>query len=399
MGLAIRRDEMFRLIGSVLALSKSSAGINLKNMLIRKLLILVVPVVCVLSFPVRAEVADTRNHDLDIGGLLRVEVATAQEILMRVRGTNTGVVHAWRAATVAAEVPGRIVERHIEPGYEAKRGETLLVVDQERLRASLRQAEAAYNIRAVDLADTQTKLERSRELLEKKHISQDVVDDQRFAVDRATAALAAAKAQHDDSRYVLEDATIRAPFDGKIEAVHAQLGDYVRTGDPIATITDFSRARIITGIPSSSISLIALNDYAEVGFSDLGGVRLEARVTNVGSIKDRIAGTFPVELELDTQDVKGLRDGLVGTIAWAADDNNVPTLAVPVAALVRRQGSVTVFVALDGRVVSRPVRTRRNDGIMVEVVDGLAAGERVVVSGHFALQSGSRIEIFEGDQS
>lgn len=353
----------------------------------------------VFVLPVRAEVSDDRSVAPNMGGLLRVEVATVQEISMRVRGTNTGVVHAWRAATVAAEVPGRIVERHVEPGYEAKRGVALLVVDQQRLKASHRQTEAAYNLRAVDLADTRRKLERSRELVDRKLISQDVVDDQRFAVDRAVAALAEAQAQFDDAKHVLEDAIIRAPFDGKIETVHAQLGDYVRAGDPIATITDFSRARIITGIPSSSISLIALNDYAEVGFADIGGTKLKARVTSVGSVKDRNAGTFPVELELDIRGVKGLRDGLVGTIAWAADGNEERTLAVPATALVRRQGSVMVFVAEGGVVFSRPVRTRRNDGVMVEVVDGLSAGERVVVSGHFALQNGSRIEIFEGAQS
>lgn len=117
-------------------------------------------------------------------------------------------------------------------------------------------------------------------------ISQDVVDDRRFDLQRAQAQLEVTAAALEDAERQAVDADTKAPFAGKIEAVFVQVGDYVSTGTPIAVISDFSKARIVTGVSSTDISRIASGETAQIILPDLGGLELTAKVSSVGSIKD-----------------------------------------------------------------------------------------------------------------
>lgn len=331
-------------------------------------------------------------EDIGLGGLLRVRVAEVTESILAERRTTTGVVRAWRTATVAAETPGRIVERLAEPGHVAGEGELLLRTDPRRVDAGLRRARATLAARRVDVADAEQGLERVQRLLRKNAISQDTVDAQRFELDRANAELEVAAAALSDAERQVADAAIRAPFAGKVEAVHVQVGDYMNLGTPVAMLSDFSRARVISGVGSADVSRIVRGEAAEVSFADLGGLRLPGTVTSVGSMKDPRGGTFPVELILDGPGVERLRDGLVATVTWGAGDNGAqPT--IPTGAVLRRDGRLVAYVVADGVARERSITTGRSDGARIIVHQGLAPGERVVVEGHFALWDGARVEL------
>jgi membrane fusion protein (multidrug efflux system) len=332
------------------------------------------------------------SADGTLGGRLRVRTADVTESVLAERRTTTGVVRAWRAATIAAETPGRIVERLVEPGHVAEAGELLLRTDPRRVEAGLRQARATHAARRVDVADAEQDLERAQRLFRENAISEDTVDDRRFALERARAQLDVAAAALADAERQVADASVRAPFAGKVEAVHVQLGDYVNVGTPVALLSDFSRARVVSGVGSADVGRISAGETVEISFADLGGLRLPATVTSVGSMRDPRGGTFPVELVLDGPAVGQLRDGLVATVAWGTGaDGALPT--IPTGAVVRRDGRLVAYVIDDGVAHERGIRTGRSDGDRIIVHEGLAPGERVVVEGHFALRDGARVEV------
>ena len=233
----------------------------------------------------------------DLGGRLRVSVAPATEVTLTERRSTTGVIRAWRTATVSAEIQGRVLERHVEPGYFAVHEENLISVDPRRVNVALRSANATLAAQRVNVADAEQDLERTLSLLAKGAISQDVVDDRRFDLQRAQAQLEVTAAALEDAERQAVDADTKAPFAGKIEAVFVQVGDYVSTGTPIAVISDFSKARIVTGVSSTDISRIASGETAQIILPDLGGLELTAKVSSVGSIKD-IAGGFSFQRSL-----------------------------------------------------------------------------------------------------
>lgn len=327
-----------------------------------------------------------------LGGLLRVRVAEVTESILAERRTTTGIVRAWRTATVAAETSGRVVERLAEPGHISSEGELLLRTDSRRVDATLRQARATHTGRRVDVANAVQDLERAERLLRDNAISQDTVDERRFALERASAQLEVAAAALEDAQRQVVDTAIRAPFSGKVEAVYVHAGDYVNPGAPVAMLSDFSRARVISGVGSADVGRIVTGELVEVALPDLGGLRLPATVTSVGSMRDPRGGTFPVELVLDGPGIERLRDGLVASVTWGAGDNGAH-LTIPTGAVLRREGRLVAYVVTDGVASERSITTGRSDGSRIIVHEGLMPGEWIVVEGHFALRDGVRVEL------
>jgi membrane fusion protein (multidrug efflux system) len=328
----------------------------------------------------------------DLGGRLRVSVAPATEVTLTERRSTTGVVRAWRTATVSAEIAGRVQQRHVEPGYFAAQGEDLISVDPRRVNAALRSAKATLAAQRVNVADAEQDLERTLSLLAKGAISQDVVDDRRFDLQRAQAQLEVTAAALEDAERQAADLNTKAPFAGKIEAVYVQVGDYVSTGTPVAVISDFSKARIITGVSSTDISRIASGETAQIILPDLGGLELTAKVSSVGSIKDAGGGTFPVELVLDTGPLARLREGLIATVKWGAGMDKAQ-LAIPTSAVLRRDGRIVTYTVRDGIATERQITTGRSNAERVVIHEGLNLGDQVVIEGHFALRDGALVDV------
>jgi RND family efflux transporter MFP subunit len=328
----------------------------------------------------------------DLGGRLRVSVAPATEVMLTERRSTTGVIRAWRTATVSAEIHGRVRERHVEPGYFAAQEENLISVDPRRVNAVLRSAKATLAAQRVNVADAEQDLERTLSLLAKGAISQDIVDDRRFDLQRAQAQLEVTAAALEDAERQAVDADTKAPFSGKIEAVYVQVGDYVSTGTPVAVISDFSKARIITGVSSTDISRIASGEIAQIILPDLGGLELPAKVSSVGSIKDTGSGTFPVELVLDTGPLARLREGLIATVNWGAGKDKAE-LTIPTSAVLRRDGRMVAYTVRDGIATERQITTGRSNAERVVIHEGINLGDQVVIEGHFALRDGALVEV------
>ncbi len=330
--------------------------------------------------------------DLNLSATIRVRTAMVAPISVGGRGQVTGVVSAYRKATVAAEIPGRIVARLVEPGTVAESGQTLVHINADRASLRLRQAEAMAAAARVELQHASHEFRRSERLLQSNVVSQDTVDDLRFGEASARARLQAALVEVATAKRELQDAKVAAPFTGQVEAVHVQVGDYVNPGQPVVTQTDFSQVRIIAGVTGREATRIRQGDTATTVFEDLGGITAEATVTSVGRVKDQVTGTYPVEMVVNADDiVVRLREGMIGAVSWHSDDAAEGTLSVPSAALVRHEGKIRTFIVEGGKAYQRDVRIGRSDGQRVEILAGLQAGQEVVIEGQFALRDGAAV--------
>ncbi|MDH3643518.1 MAG: efflux RND transporter periplasmic adaptor subunit, partial [Gammaproteobacteria bacterium] len=263
---------------------------------------------------------------------VRVIVEPVAEIPIQREGEVTGIVTAFRKATVAAEVGGRVIERLIEPGDFVAAEQVLVVLDSDRVRLSEEQAEAQHQARTVDLHQARQRFERGKNLFERNAISKDALDDLRFAVDRAQAELGAARAALNTARRAVRDSRVAAPFAGTAEMVHAQQGDYLNPGAPVATLADFSRARVRAGVTASEAASVQAGHPATLVFEALGGMSLSGEVQSVGRIADDLSGTYPVEIWLSGEAASRLREGMVAAVQLSLPTTD-PKPAVPRAAL------------------------------------------------------------------
>ena len=287
-----------------------------------------------------------------------------------------GVVEALRQTVVAAQVPGAVVALNVKAGDRVKAGQVLLRLDaraaEQQAGAAAAQVQAA---RAAHEAATK-EFERQKQLHEKNYISQAALDgaEARYksAQAQAAAQLAAAGAARTESGFY----TVKAPYDGIVSEVQVVLGDMAMPGRPLLTLYDPAALRVTAAVPQTAAPSADSKPLAE-----LPGVA-QARITPVRwqLLPAVDAATHTRELRLDLPPGTAAAPGMFAR-AWlpgAAGDASHPS--VPAKAVVRRAELTGVYViGADGKPLLRQVRLGPASGEQVEVLAGLAAGERVAL--------------------
>lgn len=326
---------------------------------------------------------------------LRVRIDPVRLDVLPTEDRITATVRAFHRATITAETQGRVLERVVEPGTEVEEGGVILRLEDSRMELELRRAEAQLSAARTVLAHAKREFARGDRLLKQKAISTQQHDDLTHAVDRARDELALAKVARDTAKRNLADTRIAAPFAGSVDSIAVDVGDFVSAGTPVAVLVDLARVRIMGSVTAGEAARLVPGTTARVTFRDLGGTIFEARLESIARVASSTDGTYAIELHMDDPSGR-LRDGLVATVDLPDADAS-PRLMTRRAALLRRSGHPEVFV-IEGEGTAavaraRRVRTGRSAGQWIEVLDGLAEGERVVWDGHFALDDGIAVVI------
>lgn len=328
---------------------------------------------------------------------IRVGAQAVEQRTISAGATATGVVQAFRKSVVAAETGGRVLRRRVEPGQAVQQGQVLLELDPKRSQIAFDRATAETQARSVDYAQAEHELLRGRRLIERDVISQDTLDDLRFNLDRAHSVLAAARAQRDDAERILRDSVVRAPFAGTAEIVHVQTGDFLVPGTPVVTLADFSKVRVIAGITANAAAALTIGESATINIDSAGGRSGAKDTTGTIHAIGRIAdgnGTFPLELWIEGDAANHLREGMIATVALPQTGLE-QILAVPRAALLRRDGQTYVYVLGRGTANLRSVQLGRSDANYTQILQGVELGEQVITDGLFALRDGAPVALVE----
>ena len=164
---------------------------------------------------------------------------------------------------VAAERPGRLVRVAVQEGQMVRKGELLAEIDSDELRAALAEARARLAEADAEIRLAEANLQRRQRLADERILSAHDLDEANRDVDTARARRETARAQVDRYEAQLRKTRVLAPIAGTVTLRHADSGETVEAGDPIATLADLSRLRI----------------EGEAHESDAGSVALGARVT------------------------------------------------------------------------------------------------------------------------
>lgn len=322
----------------------------------------------------------------------RVTTAIAEPVRLSLDQDYTGVVAPYRKALVAAEVGGRVVERHVEPGDQVNLGDTLVLLDPSRAQIAHDRAQADLAAREVELADAARNLDRGERLRATGAISVLELDALSLSVERARAALGIAKATSRDALKNLEDTSVKAPFAGRIETVLVHVGDYLAAGQKVGTLIDFSKARVNIGVTAGEAASLESGQSVRVGVEAIQSGEIEGAIRSVGRSATE-QGVFPVEVWIEGDAAAKLREGMVLSVALNLARER-PQVVVPTSAVFRRDGMTQVFL-VDGQGRARlvPVSTGLASGGRVEVVSGLEAGDEVITDGQFALGDGALVEV------
>lgn len=302
---------------------------------------------------------------------------------------------AGQVARLYARSTGFVSERTVELGDTVKADAVLARIATPEVDQAVRVADAELLEARTDTELAKSNLDRAEPLAEAGALSQELLSDRRAGHAAAKAAEASAVARLASARDRQAFQTIRAPFDGVISQRNVERGDRV-VGDqaaaatPLFELVALDHLRVIVDVPQSAVMQMKPGLHAQVTFPELPGETFDAEVVHIARRIDAAAGGMRTELRLPNPDLR-LPAGMVGQVVLQLPRANASAV-VPISAVIQRaDGAHVATVTAEGTLVFRDVTLGRNLGATIEITQGVAAGEAVVLSPNAMLVEGAAV--------
>ena len=323
-----------------------------------------------------ASASQTANH-AERTPNVKVQILQAEEL--RDRLNLTGTVYPWEDATIAAETSGRIDWKGVETGASVSKGQDLFRIDSEASRAALEQAEAQARLAAQEH-------ERIQRLLERGASTRQDEDSAVANRDVASASLRAFRIQ-------VEKSTIRAPFDGVVDRVFQEQDEYVDTGKPLVRLVQLHKVKVNIGIPERDIPNFHAGDEVSVRLDAYPDRAFKGTIHLIAPTADMSTHTFTTEIAVDNPD-GCLRPGMIARTDLVRKVYP-ESIVIPIFSAMLLDDKRYVFLERDGIAELQPVETGIVQGNNVQITEGLAPGDRLIVVGQRDVRPGEPVKVQE----
>ncbi|WP_200769483.1 efflux RND transporter periplasmic adaptor subunit [Fontimonas thermophila] len=304
-----------------------------------------------------------------------VEVHTVSARPLAHELVAVGSIRADESVVVRPEIAGRIAHIGFAEGQAVKAGQLLFALDDAIYRAELDQARAS-------LVLAQRNFERATELFARKLVAQAERDQAAAAFDAAKAAMALAQARLDKTR-------ILAPFSGVAGLRQVSPGDYVAPGQDLVHLQAMDRVKVDLRIDESALPMLRVGQTLAVEVDAYPGERFSGEVY---AIDPRIADTTrSIALRARLPNPEGrLRPGQFARVRLVLG-HKADAIVIPEQAIFPRGERQFVYVVDDGSARLREIRVGLRIPGEAEVLDGLRAGERLIIAGLQRLSDGTPV--------
>ncbi len=364
-----------------------------------------------------------------------VDIAVAELSQLEGETTLTGTTRPDREVMVRSQVEGQVVRLGVDVGDRVRTGQVLAEVDATVLKTAVFEAEAELAARRNEVVQAQAAVNRAQTAVEEARLllQQAENDAQRLETLLAEGAVTAQAAEQarttaqtaqqvlrsrqaevvtaqqgvavaqgrvqaqaafvQQARARLNYALVRSPLNGVVLERLTEMGNLLQPGGEVLRLGDLQQLRVVVEVSEQELGRLALGQEATVTFDTVPDRTYTGRISRI-SPAAADARLTPVEILIDNSDER-LGSGLLARVTLGG--TNAPRLWIPQSALAgaeegrlsSRRG--TVFVVKGDRVIERPVQLGQRRQGQVEILSGLAVGDRYVVRSARPLQEGDRI--------
>jgi RND family efflux transporter MFP subunit len=349
-----------------------------------------------------------------------IRVVGAQEETLRRRVEAVGSLFAFDESTISSEVDGPITQISVDVGDVVKEGQIMVSIDPTELqyavenqRAAVRQVRAQLGIgpdapppgdpskvafvqrAAADLFDAKQKFGRAQALFQAQLISPEDRDAASARYDNARASLDLAIQQVDQligqlqsseamrrlAEKKVADASIRAPFNGAVKERKVNLGEYLKVQSPVMVLVRIDQLRARLEVPEKLAGAVHTGATVDVHVGAYPNEVFQGKLTRINPAVNPDSRSFEVEAMIPNPENK-LKPGFFaqGSLPSEVEEKVV---TIPQDAIKYVFGTYSVFVVNGGRLAERTIKLGSQNetpqGVRVEVVEGLRAGERIAL--------------------
>jgi membrane fusion protein, multidrug efflux system len=308
-----------------------------------------------------------------------VQVATVGVSNLSNRLEADGIFLPSKEMFVMSETAGRVLEVYKNKGDVCKEGDAIAKVDDEMLRIELEATQA-------NLAKLRKDRERLTTLIEGEAAPKNKMEDLELGI-------LAAEAKEKGLLKQIRNTTLRAPMTGTLGLRFIERGTVIGPGIQVGQMTNLDKLFLMIKVTEHDVLQIRKGMSVEVMPDVYPGVRIPAKVTNIGLRADN-AFTYDVEIEVTNPAKNPLRGGMHAKAVFVFDQKRAGLL-LPRKAITGSVQSAQVYLVQDSVVALRSVTLGLIQGDSVEVTNGLAKGDRVVLSGQINLTDGAKVKVVD----
>ncbi len=328
---------------------------------------------------------------------VRTVPAVQEDLTLQVR--SIGTVVPFNTVVVRSRVEGPLLRVLPREGQQVRAGDLLAEIDPEPYRIRLAQAEGAQQQNVAQLRHAQLELEQYQRVIEAGTIPRQTLDRQQALVNQLQGTLKSDQAQVDTARLQLEYTRIVAPIAGRVGLRRVDAGNLVGLGDQegLFTITQTQPISVLMSIPEAELPAVREAMAAGGGLAvrayDRSGQTLlaEGTLRTLDNQIDTATGTLRLKAEFANKTDVLFPNQFVNTVL------EVGTLAdavtIPADAIQHGSRGTYVYTVVDGKAMLREVRAGATVGGRAAILEGLTAGEQVVLEGIDRLREGAEVNV------
>jgi len=306
------------------------------------------------------------------------ECTIARDTLIDFTYKATGHTRANERVDLVGELPLRLLSIHFSEGSRVGKGDLLFQLDDSEIRANLKRVRARLEL-AIETE------KRSNSLLASGGASQQVYDE-------AVSNRKVLEAEEELLKVQLGKTQIRAPFSGVIGIRNVSPGAYLTPGMVLATLEDLGRLKIELFVSESYARLVQRGQKISFRMDGEPGL-FGAEIVAVDPSVNQSNGNLRILAVLDNRDSR-LKAGVAVSITLVSKAV-APSVYLPTQALIPTPGGYHVYVAEMGKAIYKPVSTGLRTESMVEIVNGVSAGDSVLVTGFMKVRPNLKVKIIK----
>ncbi len=310
-----------------------------------------------------------------------VESAKAEVMKISQEIRAVGTLNSNESVVIAAEIAGRVTGIDFQEGQRTGAGQVLLRLDSSIYGAQRDRAQASLS---VSLADW----ERAQALFKEKAISQRELEEARAQWKLDEASLRLAEVQ-------LGKTVLKAPFGGVLGLTYVSIGEYIQPGQPIVTLDDTDPIKVDFRVPEVYSSSLYPGQTVQVSIDAAPGRIFSGEVYAVDPAVDPKSRSLLVRAKVPNKD-ETLRPGMFAQIQLVMEEKP-SALMIPEEALLSRGQDKLVYRVIDGVVAEAVVKTGQRQRGLVEITEGLSAGDTVITAGQIKVRPGMPVTLLPAE--
>ena len=287
-----------------------------------------------------------------------------------------GIAKASEDVNLTPEEGGVVKEWRATKGQAVKKGDLVCVLKDEVIKAGYDAADAQYKMAELNM-------EKQQKVFDQQGISELALKNLEYGRD-------AAKANADLMKARWERTQLRSPFDGFVDNTIPNVGDFAPPGVPVARIVNTSVIKVQADVPELYSGSVPFGTPVIITFDALPGDTIKGKVNFVASTVSASNRTMQVEIVLSNPHQK-IKPEMVAKVKLLRQiKTNAILVSENIVQLVDRDRSI-VFIENAGKAEERRVKIGGRQGILVEVLEGLQAGDHLIVTGYQKVINGSPV--------